>query len=71
MIKKNEPRPPKFLRLKAVLALTGVKRSTLYAWINAGFFPRQHKLGTRAVAWLEGEVTAWIQSRVQAPRSPT
>ncbi|MDI1238666.1 MAG: AlpA family phage regulatory protein [Polaromonas sp.] len=63
MDRKNEPEPLKLLRLKAVMQLTGLKKSTLYALIKRGLFPRQHKLATRAVAWLAHEIQAWIQNR--------
>lgn len=63
MLATLEPASPKLLRLNAVLALIGVKRSTLYAWIHAGTFPQQRKLGVRAVAWLESEVIAWINTK--------
>ena len=63
MNRKDEPDPPRLLRLKAVMHLTGLKKSTLYALIKRGLFPRQRKLATRAVAWSASEVFNWIQSR--------
>jgi prophage regulatory protein len=53
----------RFLRLPAVLALIGVSKATLYAWVKAGHFPTPHQLGQRAVAWLESEVIAWIDAK--------
>ncbi len=32
-------------------------------------FPRQIRLGAAAVGWLEHEVQAWLESRVNASRS--
>jgi len=49
-----------FLRLPAVEALTGLKRSTLYARAAAGTFPKPYKLGPRASAWAQDEIEAWI-----------
>lgn len=54
------------LKLKAVKAMTGLSRSTIYDYMAKGQFPRQVKLGERCVAWVENEVVAWIDSRIQA-----
>jgi prophage regulatory protein len=54
-----------FWGLKAVQAKTGLSRSTLYAYVAIGLFPRQRHLGVRRVAWLASEVRAWIASRPQ------
>ena len=51
--------------LKAVLAKTGLSRSTLYAYVAMGLFPKQRRLGARRVAWLASEVRVWIASRPQ------
>jgi prophage regulatory protein len=51
-----------FLRLPKVEALTGLKRSTLYARAAAGSFPKPYKLGLRASGWAEDEVERWLAS---------
>lgn len=51
--------------LKTVVARTGLSRSTLYAYISSGLFPKQRRLGVRRVAWLASEIRAWIASRPQ------
>lgn len=48
-----------FLRLPAVEARTGLKRSTLYARIAAGTFPKPYKLGARASGWDEHQIELW------------
>ena len=50
----------KILRRRSVEAMTGLRRSTLYAYIAAGTFPRPVKLGERSVGWVEAEVEEWI-----------
>jgi len=55
----------KILRLKQVMAITGLARSTLYKYMVTEDFPAQVKLGPRAVGWLEVEVLAWLQSRIE------
>ncbi len=44
--------------------MTGLSRSTIYAYIDKGMFPRQVKLGERCVAWVEEEVVAWLDARI-------
>jgi len=58
--------PKKFLRLPDVLERTGYKRTTIYEMIKAGNFPAPVHLGPRAVAWVESEVEAWMQERIDA-----
>lgn len=55
-----------FRRLPAVLELTGLKRSTLFAKVAAGQFPKPCKLGERASAWVLAEVQQWIEGRIAA-----
>jgi prophage regulatory protein len=48
--------------LGKVVARTGLSRSTLYAYIAQGLFPKQRQLGPRRVAWLASEVLGWMNS---------
>jgi prophage regulatory protein len=52
------------LRLRAVMARTGLSRSSIYLRISVGSFPRQVRLGERSVGWLEHEVEEWIRAAV-------
>lgn len=60
----------KLLRLKDVLSLVGIKRSTLYDWLDVKSprydpgFPKQIRLGLSSVAWVREEVDAWIRKRI-------
>ena len=49
-----------FLRIRTVLAKTGLSRSTLYRKIERGEFPRQFKISDRCCAWRQSAVDAWI-----------
>ena len=49
--------------LKVIQMKTGLSRSTIYAYMAAGAFPKQRRLGPRRVAWLASEVMVWISSR--------
>jgi len=58
------------LRISDVKARTGLSRSTIYSKLDPKSsaydptFPKQIKLGVRAVAWLEEEVDTWLQQQV-------
>lgn len=49
----------RFIKRKAVEALTGISCSEIYRRIAAGTFPAQVRLGPKSVAWVESEVLAW------------
>jgi prophage regulatory protein len=54
----------RLLRLKEVIAKTGISRSSIYAAVQAGDFPRPVKIGARSSAWLESEINIWIRDRI-------
>ena len=56
------------LRLHVVKNRVGLSRSTIYAWIAQGTFPKPISLGDRAVGWLESDINNWIESRVMETR---
>jgi len=47
-----------FVRMKTVLAVFGLTKSTLFRWIGEGRFPAQKKLGPALVAWDVTELRA-------------
>ena len=51
------------LRRPAVQELTGLSRSTIYAMMADGQFPRPVKLTGKAVAWPESKIVAWLAQR--------
>ncbi len=52
------------IRLPKVMEKTGFSEPWIYRLISQGKFPRQTKLGRRAVAWVESEVEEWISERI-------
>jgi len=56
----------RFLRLKEVITKTGLSRSSIYQFMNDGIFPKSVSLGSRSVAWVEGEVIEWMESKIFA-----
>lgn len=66
MPKKTNSAPPlSFLRLDEVLERTGKFRSTLYAEMQRGEFPKSINTGPRQVAWVSTEIDAYMQARIQ------
>ena len=55
----------RIIRLKEVMDLTGLARSTIYKFISGDLFPKPIPLGDRCVGWLESEVHAWILDKVK------
>jgi prophage regulatory protein len=51
--------PDRILRIKAVLALTGLSRSTLYRKMERGTFPANFKISERCAGWRESAVAQW------------
>jgi prophage regulatory protein len=62
----NVTENPKVERLPAVLARTGLSRSSLYALIAKGQFVKPLKLSDRAIGFLSAEVDRWIEARANA-----
>ena len=59
----------KLLRLKAVLAQTGLSRSPLYRLMAAGRFPKPVALaGTQVKVWRSDVVEAWVEQHTAAQR---
>ena len=64
----------RLLRRPEVEKLTGLSRSSIYALMDRGEFPRPRRIGQRAVAWDEATLERWLATRevadprdVQAP----
>ncbi|NOC90613.1 AlpA family transcriptional regulator [Ruegeria sp. HKCCD6604] len=53
----------KIYRRPDVESLVGLSRSTIYAMIADGSFPKPIKLGKRAVGWRQSDVLTWLDSR--------
>lgn len=53
----------KFIRRKEVEAKTGLSRSAIYDHMSKGTFPKNYKIGRRAVAWLEDDIHQWMNEK--------
>ena len=58
----------KLHRRPSVEEITGLSRSTIYALMDDGEFPRPVRIGRRAVAWRDSDLTAWLASRETASK---
>jgi prophage regulatory protein len=54
----------RIIRLKTVLARTGLSRTTLYRKIGDGTFPRQVRISIHGAGWHESAVNRWIADPV-------
>ena len=50
----------RIIRLKTVLARTGLTRSTMYRKISKGTFPSQVKISVHGTGWRESAINRWI-----------
>ncbi|WP_300179827.1 AlpA family transcriptional regulator [uncultured Aliivibrio sp.] len=55
----------RLIRLKEVMSMTGLGRSTVYNYIADNVFPKSVSLGDRAVAWVESEIEEWVLARIE------
>ena len=56
------------LKRPEVESITGLSRSSIYAKMEIGAFPKQIKLSERSVGWLESEIQGWINERIAESR---
>ena len=59
---------PRFERLPAVMARTGMSRSWLYKEMAAGRFPKALKIGS-ASGWKAADVDAWMEGLSASSRA--
>lgn len=55
--------PGQFLRIRDVMAETGLSRSTIYRLEQAGDFPNRVKLSANAMGWWSADIDAWKAKR--------
>ncbi|KJF78431.1 helix-turn-helix transcriptional regulator [Morganella morganii] len=57
------------IRLPEVIRRTGYSKPWLYKLIDAGKFPKQVKIGSRSIAFVESEVDAWVANKITESRA--
>lgn len=58
------PDPDRIIRLRTVLARSGLSRSTLYRKIAEGTFPAQLRNSVHDAGWRESEIDRWVADPV-------
>jgi len=56
----------KIIRIKDVLKMIPICRSTLYKQIEEGRFPAPFKLSERCIAWKKTDIEKWLETRYQS-----
>ena len=56
----------RLLRREEVESRVGLSRSSIYAAMARGAFPRPLRIGQRAVRWSEADIERWLATRVEA-----
>lgn len=56
----------KFVRINEVMKMTGLAKSTVWAWVASSKLPKPIKLSPRVTVWKESEIQAWINEQVSA-----
>ena len=59
----------RFIRLPEVEKMVGFKRSSIYAMVSDGSFPKPLNIGPRAVAWRLSEVRRWMRGKISSRES--
>jgi len=54
-----------FLRRKKVEEITGLSRSSIYAQMADGTFPKNITIGAKGVRWVESEIAAWCLEKIK------
>ncbi|MDC9589409.1 AlpA family transcriptional regulator [Xenorhabdus sp. XENO-10] len=57
------------IRLPEVQRRTGYSKAWIYKLISDGAFPKQVKIGSRSVAFIEAEIDDWIAQRIAESRA--
>lgn len=68
MISKPSLLEDQFVDMAFITRLTGLTDKWFYKLIKEGEFPKPTKFG-RSSRWLQSEVEAWLQARIEASRS--
>ena len=54
----------RLLRLPDVSAIVGIRKSSIYALMKEGKFPKCIYITSKTVAWPESAVLAWVDDRI-------
>ncbi len=61
---------PNMLRVPAVIARTGLSRTTIYRRVRAGTFPAPMDLGNGLIGWTDTIIDTWQRDLPSVPYAP-
>ncbi len=56
------------IRLNKVISITGLSKSSIYEMMSKGYFPKNVRIGKRAVGWIDVEIYNWIETKISLSR---
>ena len=60
----RDKQPSDLIRIKEVMSMTGLSRSSIYTYKNKGEFPSPIQLSSRSVAWVRVDVEQWVLDKI-------
>ncbi|WP_093272072.1 AlpA family phage regulatory protein [Vibrio xiamenensis] len=54
----------RIIRLKEVMCMTGLSKSSIYRYADGKAFPKSVPLGGRSIGWVEAEIVEWLQGQM-------
>ena len=61
----RERLPTDLIKIKEVIEMTGLSRSSIYRFVKLGEFPKPINLSSRSVAWVRGSVEEWVLDKIE------
>ena len=58
-------RKMRFIKMKEVMAKTGIARSTVWYMVKNGTLPKPRKLSPRVTVWVESEIDEFIKNIIE------
>lgn len=65
---QNETTTLRLISRKKVEQITSLSRSSIYLLMSKDRFPKPIQIGDQRVAWVEQEITNWVEDRIQNAR---
>ncbi len=60
----REKQASDLIRIKEVMSMTGLSKSSIYTYKSKGEFPNPIQLSSRSVAWIRVDVEQWISDKI-------
>jgi len=60
----REKQASDLIRIKEVMSMTGLSKSSIYTYKSKGEFPNPIQLSSRSVAWVRVDVEQWISNKI-------